>query len=243
MKFTENLSTVVGAALLSVVAFSLPQFSFANDSDHSIPRAVEAALAMDEAPKPVREPIPGSLWPQFRVYAKANAKPAQVEEVFIDSDHHKEYFKDIGITKSEIIKGRGTSKTEVAYFLKFPMGLGSDDYATTNVLEADIGRGVYTVSWEVVRSTACISKTDGKQPYSTGNVRLEPYEDGTLITYTSRVSPKDRMGVTWGWVIDGAEKTVVTTVGSLVKQVESELKQNPQEMDRQLEALRTALAN
>jgi hypothetical protein len=239
MKFNQ-----ASYALLGVVFVCASQQVFAGALDGLQPAEQSTVIAAlktaGKASTPIRVTVGGSLWPEFKVFEKIEATPEEAAAVFTDFANHAKFFNHLGMEKSDVISGKGTSTQLVAYSLNIP--LASDDYTCSDHISADPAAGTYTVTWDVMQSNRTYSKQDANgKPWSKGSAVFEPYEGGTLIAYTNLVSPKDAIGVTWRWVIDRGESTVVSTVETLVDQIKNEL--GTAELETQKENLKTALAH
>jgi hypothetical protein len=231
-------------AFLALISLSIahPCLAGALDDLNSDDREkVLATLNGEQKPVSVRVSIDGAIWPEFKVFEKINASPEEAMAVFADAKNHRVYFTAEGITQSDVVSGAGTSTIQIAYHLTEPMA--SDDYVCVDHLSSDPATGSYLVKWDVTQSNASYAKSPNTKVWSNGSAKFEPYEGGTLIVYSNLVAPKERLGVSWGWVINQAEGLVENTVDALTKQIQNEKESDPTTLSQQIESLKTALAH
>jgi hypothetical protein len=95
---------------------------------------------------------------------------------------HKDFFE--GIVKSTP-KNPGALVTEVDYTMTFPPVMGlqlpDENYTIKDTLSV-FGTAGYEVSWTLLRAQ--------EMTVSTGSAKFEPLGNGTLVSYTSLISPK-----------------------------------------------------
>jgi len=175
-----------------------------------------------------QEEIPGKPWPRVRVYQRVNASPEEVAAVFFDYENAKAYIPDL--LNSRISKTVTPSVLEVDYEVDVPI-LADEAYTARNELRAVHGGG-FDVSWILLRAL----QTKGAE----GSLLVEPHGGGgSIIRYTNLVTPSSGMAkILKTLALARMEKTVA----AIASRVESQKKDHPRDLARQVAALREALA-
>jgi hypothetical protein len=174
------------------------------------------------------EEIAGKPWPRVRVYQLVRANPEEVAAVFFDYENAKAYIPDL--LHSRISKTVTPSVLEVDYEVDVPI-LADEAYTARNELRAVHGGG-FDVSWILLRAL----QTKGAE----GSLLIEPHGEGlSLIRYTNLVTPSSGMAkILKTLALARMEKTVA----AIASRVESQKKNHPRDLARQVAALREALA-
>lgn len=176
----------------------------------------------------LQEEIAGKPWPRVRVFQTVQATPEEVAAVFFDYENAKAYVPDL--LHSRISKTVSPCVLEVDYEVDVPI-LADEAYTARNELRALHGGG-FDVSWILLRAL----QTKGAE----GNLRIEPHgEGGSVIRYTNLVTPATGMAkILKTLALARMEKTVA----AIANRVESQKKNHPRDLARQVAALREALA-
>ncbi len=175
-----------------------------------------------------QEEIADKPWPRVRVYRLVRATPEEVAAVFFDYENAKAYIPDL--LHSRISKTVTPSVLEVDYEVDVPI-LADEAYTARNELRAVHGGG-FDVSWILLRAL----QTKGAE----GSLLVEPHGKGeSLIRYTNLVTPGSGMAkILKTLALARMEKTV----DAIADRVESQKKNHPRDLARQVAALREALA-
>ncbi len=174
----------------------------------------------------VTESVEGKAWPLVRVYRIISATPEEVAAVFFDYANAKSFVPNL--LKSDVSKKISSCSFEVDYGVDVPL-FPDEFYTVRNSL---VKKGdVYIIDWKLIRA---LQTKD-----SVGEFRVEPLGEKSLIRYENLVTPGSSMaGLLKGKAVDQMEQTV-TAIG---KKVESQKKNQPQDLQRQVDAMRAALA-
>lgn len=177
----------------------------------------------------LQEPVEGKPWPRVRVFQLVRATPEEVAAVFFDYENSKSYIPDL--LNSRVSKTITPLVLEVDYEVDVPI-LADEAYTARNELRAIHGGG-FQVSWILLRAL----QTKGAE----GNLLIEPHGDReAVIRYTNLVTP----GLGMAKVLKTlALARMQKTVEAIVQKVESQKKNHPRELARQVAALREALAS
>jgi len=177
----------------------------------------------------LQEAVAGKPWPRVRVFQLVRATPEEVAAVFFDYENSKTYIPDL--LNSRISKTITPLVLEVDYEVKVPI-LADEAYTARNELRAIHGGGFH-VSWILLRAL----QTKGAE----GNLRIEPHgERDSVIRYTNLVTPGTGMAKVLKTL---ALARMQKTVQAIVRKVESQKKNHPRDLARQVAALRQALAS
>jgi hypothetical protein len=177
----------------------------------------------------LQEVVDDKPWPRVRVFQLVRATPEEVAAVFFDYENSKSYIPDL--LHSRISKTVTPLVLEVDYEVDVPI-LSDEAYTARNELSAIHGGGFH-VSWILLRAL----QTKGAE----GNLRIEPHGDyDSVIRYTNLVTPSSGMAKVLKTL---ALARMRKTVESIAREVESQKKNHPRELARQVAALREALAS
>jgi hypothetical protein len=174
----------------------------------------------------VNENIKGKPWPRVRIYRTVAATPEEVAAVFCDFDHAKEYVPNV--LKSSISHRVSPTVLDVDYGLDVPI-LPDEYYTTRNVLKA-VGPDIYRIDWKLLRA---VQTKD-----SVGCLRIEPLDGKSVICYENLVVPGSSMA---GLLKGKALQQMGQTVEAIATQIESQKTKRPEDLKRQVEALRAML--
>ncbi len=172
------------------------------------------------------EEVDGKPWPRIRIYERVDASPEEVAAVFFDYRNAKSYVPKV--IKSDVSKTVSPCVLEVDYGIDVPL-LPDELYTARNSLSRT-GNG-YRVDWVLVRAL--------QTKHSEGSLVVEPFEGGSLLRYTNLVTPGSGMAVVLRLP---AIDQMKSTVAAIVRQVERQREEHPGDLERQVAALRTALA-
>ena len=177
----------------------------------------------------LQEEVEGKPWPRLRIYQLVRASAEDVAAVFFDYDNSKTFVPDL--LHSKISKKISPCVLEVDYEVEVPI-LADEAYTARNVLKTTDDGG-YRVSWNLVRA---LQTKD-----ATGHLRIEPRgEDSSIICYTNLVTPSSGMaGILEKLAISRMKKTVE----AMVHQVQNQKSNHPNDLARQVAALREAIAS
>lgn len=126
--------------------------------------------------------VKGGVWPELSVYALVKATVKDVTSVFRDYDNAHTYIPNL--IEAKVIDKPAPQTLDVRYTVKTPI-ISKMSYVVRNKYRTDGPAAV--VEWNLVESP--LAKE------STGSLRAEPYEDGTLLRYTNYVLPKTSLAV------------------------------------------------
>lgn len=175
----------------------------------------------------LQEAVAGKPWPRVRVFQLVRATPEEVAAVFFDYENSKTYIPDL--LNSRISKTVTPLVLEVDYEVDVPI-LADEAYTARNELRAIHGGGFH-VSWILLRAL----QTKGAE----GNLRIEPHgERDSVILYTNLVTPGSGMAKVLKTL---ALARMQKTVHAIVEKVESQKKNHPRDLARQVAVLRAAL--
>jgi hypothetical protein len=174
----------------------------------------------------INENISGKPWPKVWIYRTVNATPEEVAAVFCDYDNAKAYVPNV--LKSKISNRLSACTVDIDYGLDVPI-LPDEFYTTRNTLKAS-GPDGYRIDWKLVRA---VQTKD-----SVGCLRIEPFDGKALICYENLVTPGSSMA---GLLKGKAIQQMGETVAAIAARVESQKTQRPEELKREVEALREML--
>lgn len=177
----------------------------------------------------LQEEVVGKPWPRLRIYQLVSATPEEVAAVFFDYNNSKTFVSDL--LHSNISKKISPCVLEVDYEVDVPI-LADEAYTARNDLKTT-GDGGYRVSWNLVRA---LQTKD-----ATGHLRIDPHGEGeSIICYTNLVTPSSGMaGILEKLAISRMKKTVE----AMVHQVQNQKSNHPNDLARQVAALREAIAS
>jgi hypothetical protein len=175
----------------------------------------------------ITQDVSTSDWPKTWVYQAIDATPEEVAALYFDFDAVKTYVPNV--KKSQISKRIDPRTLEVDYTIAIPI-LRDEDYTARNTL-SEPSTGTYRVDWTLVRASSTKS--------SIGNIRVESLGAQSLFRYYNFVVPGSSLA---GLVKGKALKQVRDTVTAIAEQVEKERTSDQATLQRQVQALRAALA-
>ena len=177
----------------------------------------------------LQEEVEGKPWPRLRIYQLVRASAEDVAAVFFDYNNSKTFVPDL--LHSKISKKISPCVLEVDYEVDVPI-LADEAYTARNDLKTTEDGG-YHVSWNLVRA---LQTKD-----ATGHLRIDPRgEDESIICYTNLVTPSSGMaGILKKIGISRMKKTVE----AMVHQVQNQKAKHPNDLARQVAALREAIAS
>jgi hypothetical protein len=121
------------------------------------------------------ERVPDFPWPEVTVYRRIRAAPEQVMGVYVDFGSQTMYMP--GLVASRVVKRDGTGGFHVFYEYEVS---GPNERYVVAITVARVERG-FQASWDLL--AARYARRLG------GRLLVEPFDGGTLVTYTSRVDP------------------------------------------------------
>jgi hypothetical protein len=175
-----------------------------------------------------QEEVEGKPWPRLRIYQLLRATPEEVAAVFFDYNNSKTFVPDL--LNSKISKKISPCVLEVDYEVNVPI-FKDEAYTARNDLKTTEVGG-YHVSWNLVRA---LQTKD-----ATGHIRIDPHGmEESVICYTNLVNPSSGMAEILEKI---AISRMKTTVEAMVHQVQNQKTNHPNDLARQVEALREAIA-
>ncbi len=141
--------------------------------------------------------IPGGVWPQLTVYTVVNAPVATVAGVFRDYKHAQDFQPDM--VSAKVVSQPSPNVCDVQYTQKMPI-FGTTSFTVQNTYSESNG-GV-TVKWKLLKSAMA--------DISDGSLRVEPYNNGSILRYVNYVKPKGGFiaGVAKNAALDSVKNTV-----------------------------------
>jgi hypothetical protein len=177
----------------------------------------------------VSKDVPGAPWPRAWVYQRVESTTEEAAAVFADYEAATSFAPDLKAAKISTRVDPRT--TEVTCTIGVPI-MGDVHYTVRNTLSRYSARGAaYRVDWTLVRSNTMKS--------SEGNIRFESQGSGTLVAYYSWVVPNSIFARA---VRKHALEGLRDNVAALVKRIEAERAGEQALLQKQLAALRAALA-
>jgi hypothetical protein len=172
------------------------------------------------------EPVEGKPWPKVRIYQKVGASPEEVAAVFFDYKNAKAYVPKL--IKSDVSKQVSPCVADVDYGIDVPI-LPDEYYTARNTLTSEADGG-YLVSWSLVKAL--------QTKASEGSLRIERWNDGTVIRYTNLVTPSSGMA---GLLKSTAIDQMKNTVRAIVTRVEKQKADKPDDLKVEIRDLESAL--
>ncbi len=212
-------------ALFSLLVSVVPPLAVASLVD-DLSRTQAAEVLRGEQVVTMQE-VEGKPWPRVKLYQRVHATPEEVAAVFFDYRNAKGYIPNL--LKSEISRTISPCVLEVDYEVDVPL-LRDESYTAKNSLSADAVGG-YCVTWNLVRAL--------QTKASEGSLRIEAFEDGSVIRYTNLVTPGSAMA---GLLRKIAIQQMRDTVQAIVRRVESQKRERPKVLEQEILELRDALA-
>ena len=178
----------------------------------------------------LEEEVPDNPWPRFVIYHLVNSSPEQVAAVFWDCELDPQYVPNCLTVE---VKARPKSWIhEGEYTLRMPLMLPNEVYTSRNEIKSP-SPDIYEISWKVLVARYIKG--------SVGSLRLEPHGekgDKCLLCYSNLVMPGGQIAA----LLRGkARNQVIESVCALVHQVEHEIQNSPQLIQKQLEDMQKSL--
>ena len=172
------------------------------------------------------EPVEGKPWPKVRIYQKVCAAPEEVAAVFFDYKNAKSYVPKL--IKSDISKQVSPCVADVDYGIDVPI-LPDEYYTARNTMTSEAD-GNYLVTWSLDKAL--------QTKASEGSLRIERWNDGTVIRYTNLVTPSSGMA---GLLKSTAIDQMKNTVRAIVTRVEKQKADKPDDLKVEIRDLESAL--
>lgn len=164
-----------------------------------VPESEHRLLAEGKQVAMLRE-IEGQPWPEVVVVQRSSAPADLVAAVFLDYERAPSFIRKL--ESAEVVRSVG-EETDVRYRVRLPVLL-SVGYSTRNVYRKN-GQ-VHSVKWRLLESPVASS--------GHGEFRVEPWGDGSVVAYTSLVSPSNRVvAALKSLAIEEVKSTVSAIVG------------------------------
>lgn len=167
-----------------------------------------------------------SAWPKITIYERIDSTPEEAAAVFTDYELQKTYIKNI--LKSKVVKTVDRATVQVAYALD--ASIMTEHYTVEDHVSAYDGNSSYRIDWNFIEADSTEDIV--------GHVRFERLGTATLMIYYNFVTPGSIFA---GAVKNKAMQQVKDTAHAVREQVERERKENQALLQKQLQALRTAL--
>ena len=181
--------------------------------------------------------VEGTPWPRVRLYRFIDATPEQSVAMLADYSHRQAYLADL--KEARIERQLDSGRTEVFFRYASNVPLVPDvTYTLVDRLRRDQD-GSYSIGW-TLRSGKKVKRVEGNARFSrwtnsaTGRV-------GTLLTYDNYVVPDFRFASV-AVVRQKAIAAMRDAVEAIAVEVERELARDAPLLERQVAALRIALA-
>lgn len=126
--------------------------------------------------------VPGGPWPRLKVYTIVNAPVSAVEAVFRDYKGAASYIPNL--VSADVLSHPSPDIYEVKYTSSMPL-VGKSSNTVRNVYSYD--GDALVVKWSLLESALA--------DVSTGELRVEPLESGSVLRYTNYVKPKSSLAV------------------------------------------------
>jgi Polyketide cyclase / dehydrase and lipid transport len=224
--FTPSRETTILPLLSLLIAFSAVTAQAGTIWDELTP-AQQAQISNGSQVFITRD-VPGAPWPRAWVYQRVASTPEEAAAVFADYEAATTFAPDL---KVATISARVDPRTtEVTCTIGVPI-MGDVHYIVRNTVTKYSAGAGYRVDWTLVRSNSMKS--------SEGNIRFEARGSGTLVAYYSWVVPNSIFARA---VRRHALGGLRDTVARLVKRIEGERTAEQPLLQKQLAALRAALA-
>ncbi|MFZ4777655.1 MAG: hypothetical protein ACOYM3_19975 [Terrimicrobiaceae bacterium] len=174
----------------------------------------------------VLQEVAGLPWPRVRVFQKVKATPEEVAAVFFDYRNAKAFVPKV--IKSDIARLLSPCVIEVDYGIDVPI-LPDEFYTARNTLKADQDGG-YLVSWFLIKAL--------QTKASEGSLRIERWNEGSVILYTNLVTPSSGMACL---LKSTAIEQMRNTVRAIASRVEKQKAEHPEALKEEIQALQQAL--
>lgn len=126
--------------------------------------------------------VPGGPWPRLQVYTLVNAPVSSVEAVFRDYKGASSYIPNL--VSADVLSQPSPNIYEVKYTSSMPL-VGQSSNTVRNVYSYN--GDALVVKWSLLESSLADE--------STGELRVEPHETGSVLRYTNYVKPKSSLAV------------------------------------------------
>jgi hypothetical protein len=118
----------------------------------------------------------GKTWPQVIIYRKVNASPEAITKLFLDYEKAHTYIPSL--KSATIEKNIDQNTKDVRYTVGLPIVLTLSYLIRNQYEKTDTG---HKISWNLIESSLVKS--------ATGNLRIEPYNTGSVICYQTHIEP------------------------------------------------------
>lgn len=182
-------------------------------------------------------PVAEGPWPRLRLYRFIDASPEQSAAMFADYEHQTTY--NVDLKQATIGRHLDSARTEVFYRYASNVPMVSD--VTYTVLD-QIHReptDTYAITWRLV-SGSKVRTTEGSARFSPWKNAVTG-QDGTLLVYDQLVVPAF-FGASLGFVREKAIAAMRAAVDAIAVETLRERTSDLPVLDRQVAALRAALA-
>jgi ribosome-associated toxin RatA of RatAB toxin-antitoxin module len=127
------------------------------------------------------EALENEVWPRVTMMGIIPHTPKQNIEIFSRFENHKNFIPDL--TQSKIVKRVSENEFWIHYRMKMPWPVEDSEYTTSNTITREGDN--YRIDWRLI---------EGNQlKATTGTVLFETFEDKTLFTYISHISPDSKL--------------------------------------------------
>jgi hypothetical protein len=222
MKFIQSICFSV----LACSALSFSQKSFAGALEEL--SVSDQEKVKNEQQVAVFHPIPGEVWPKAMIYQYVKSTPEEAAAVFADYARHCSFFPDCKEVK---VVGQSGRTSEVKYKISLPFPLISETYTVFDTLSTYDNSTSYQINWKLKEETS-------KTKRSVGSIRFEVLGQGTLIAYTSMITPNIPGA---GLFIGQAKDKVQAIVSATTLQIVKERTHQRDLLDTQIQAMRAIL--
>jgi len=150
------------------------------------------------------ETVPGGPWPRLKVYTLVNASVPVIRGVFMDYGNAQNYIPNL--VSAKVVANPSPNIFDVCYTSHMPV-IG-DSVSTVHNVYSTKGTTL-TVDWNLISSQAA--------SVSTGQLKVEPYGNVSIMRYTNYVVPKSSLAFLAKGV---AMNEVKATVAAIKNQAE-----------------------
>jgi hypothetical protein len=175
----------------------------------------------------VVEDLEGCPWPRVTIYQKINASSEEVAAVFFDFEDNKSFIPNV--LRSKISRIISPAEFEVDFSINIPI-LPDEHYTALNTL-SQTAPECYGIAWKLLKAR--------QTKDSVGSFQTEPFEGGALMRYRNLVTPGSRMA---GLLRGIAIRQMQNAAEAIASRAESLKTSNPDQLERQVQDLRAALA-
>ena len=175
-----------------------------------VPRAQQKDLQAGKTVL-VSEELPDKAWPRLRLYRVVNAPREVVESLLLDFKSAPSYTP--GMLGAEMVATPSKNVKDIQYTVKVPV-LSKITYTVRNYYDQKPEQ--FSVRWELLQSPIASE--------SNGSLRVEPYGNQSLLSYTNQVTPSVPMA---GMLKSQAAKEAVTTIEAISAEAERRASKAP----------------